>query len=65
MLLERIRKYTESLPWSQMIHKDLQVTCTLGATLYRPGEAVETVIARADAAMYRGKVAGRNCVVLE
>lgn len=65
VLLERIRTYTESLPWSQMIHKDLQVTCTLGATLYRPGEAVQTVIARADAAMYRGKVAGRNCVVLE
>ena len=64
VLLERIRELTESLSWSQLIHEDLQVTCTLGATQYRPGETAETLISRADVAMYQGKVAGRNRVVI-
>ncbi|MCW0038088.1 hypothetical protein OIO03_21575, partial [Acinetobacter baumannii] len=41
------------------------VTCTLGAAQYRTGESVEATIARADAALYRGKAQGRNCTVLE
>jgi diguanylate cyclase (GGDEF)-like protein len=65
MLLERIRQHTESLPWSQMLHPDLQVTCTLGAARYRPGEALQALVSRADAAMYRGKQAGRNRVALD
>ncbi len=65
VLLERIRNHTESLPWSQIIHQDFHVTCTLGVAQYRPGEAVETLISRADAAMYRGKETGRNRVVLD
>ncbi len=44
--------------------QDLRVTCTLGATQYRQGETAEALISRADAAMYRGKAAGRNRVVL-
>ena len=64
VLLERIRECSESLPWSQMIHKDLRVTCTLGATQYRQGETAEALISRADVAMYQGKAAGRDRVVL-
>lgn len=40
----------------------LQVTVTLGVSMHRPGERVEACIARADAALYRGKAAGRNRV---
>lgn len=65
ILLERIRQHTESLPWSQMVHQHLHVTCTLGAARYRPGEALQALVSRADAAMYRGKQAGRNRVVLD
>lgn len=65
VLLERIRKHTESLPWAHMVHPDLHVTCTLGLAQYRPAETVEALISRADAAMYRGKEAGRNRVVLD
>ncbi|EFI62755.1 MULTISPECIES: GGDEF domain-containing protein [Comamonas] len=64
VLLERIRESTEALPWTQLVHKDLRVTCTLGVTQYRQGETAEALISRADAAMYRGKAAGRNRVVL-
>ncbi|PIG09733.1 diguanylate cyclase [Comamonas sp. 26] len=64
VLLERIRERTESLPWSQMLHKELRVTCTLGAAQYRQGETAEALISRADVAMYKGKATGRNRVVL-
>lgn len=64
VLLERIRESTEALPWAHLVHKDLRVTCTLGAVQYRQGETAEALISRADAAMYRGKAAGRNRVVL-
>ncbi len=64
VLLERIRESTEALSWTHLVHKDLRVTCTLGATQYRLGETAEALISRADAAMYRGKAAGRNRVVL-
>jgi len=44
----------------------LQLPCTLslGAAQWRPGERVEELLARADAALYRSKAAGRNCVHL-
>ncbi len=41
-----------------------QVTATVGATLRVRGEGADSVIARADAAMYRGKDNGRDHVVV-
>lgn len=37
-------------------------TLSIGATIANPGESVATVTARADAAMYQAKQAGRNHV---
>ena len=39
------------------------VTLTIGATEFRPGEPVADCVKRADAALYRGKLAGKNRVV--
>ena len=43
----------------------LALTCSIGiASLNPDGEHTDTLIARADAAMYQAKAAGRNCVKL-
>ncbi|BBY22119.1 sensor domain-containing diguanylate cyclase [Mycobacterium stomatepiae] len=42
--------------------KTLRATLSIGATLAFPGESVDTVTARADAAMYKAKLAARNTV---
>ena len=64
-LLERLRLRIAEAPWTQTLGEGARVTCTLGAAQYRAGESVEATIARADAALYRGKAQGRNCTVLE
>ncbi len=43
----------------------LSVTCSIGLAQYDPGESLERFIARADAALYRAKVAGRNRVAAD
>jgi diguanylate cyclase (GGDEF)-like protein len=42
---------------------EVQVTASFGLTMALPGELdVQALIGRADAALYRAKQAGRNCV---
>jgi len=39
-------------------------TCSAGIAEYRPGDTAETLLARADKAMYAAKHGGRNQVAL-
>ena len=41
------------------------VTTSIGVAAYRPGEALDDTLARADACLYAAKEGGRNRVVLE
>lgn len=61
---ERIRKGIEALP---ILHrgKELRTTISVGVADLQPGEAPDTLLARADKALYRAKEAGRNRVEVE
>ncbi|MCZ6454326.1 MAG: diguanylate cyclase [Alphaproteobacteria bacterium] len=41
------------------------MTLSIGVSQYRPADSEDDLIARADAALYAAKHAGRNCVQLE
>ena len=59
--LERIRHKLSELPMSE--HESLRVTMSAGLAVWAPGESMEQVIERADAALYEAKHQGRNQVV--
>ena len=42
-----------------------KVTISIGATLVRPGDTLESLIYRADKLMYKSKAMGRNCVSID
>lgn len=59
-IAEKIRRRAaEPIPLSGTF---LRATLSIGATLAAPGEAVDAITARADAAMYRAKSGQRNTV---
>ena len=60
-LAERVRNSIAREP-VQTPDGSLEVTCSLGAAVARvePREGADTLIARADGALYRAKAAGRN-----
>lgn len=63
-VLERLRACMESTDWADVFADGRGVTATIGATVCQPGEPVEAAVRRADAALYEGKAAGRNRVVM-
>ena len=42
----------------------MSVTLTFGVATHRPGESLDSCIARADTALYHGKERGRNRVMI-
>ncbi|MBE0514134.1 sensor domain-containing diguanylate cyclase [Sulfurimonas sp.] len=57
-LTEKLRKTIESYSFV----KDLTITCSFGIAFYEDKDSTETLIKRADAALYRAKNQGRNRV---
>jgi len=62
--LERVRARIANADWT-IIEQGFQLTLTIGATEYARGEAVESLLRRADMALYLGKETGRNRVILD
>ncbi|WP_331955539.1 GGDEF domain-containing protein [Pengzhenrongella sp.] len=60
---ERTRIAVESTTWEDLIPGG-QITISIGLTLHRADDQVDALLARADAALYAAKDAGRNRVML-
>lgn len=64
-IAERLRLLVEH-SWLELDDKSLlRVTVSLGATRARKGDTLESIIARADACLYKAKNSGRNRWVLD
>jgi diguanylate cyclase len=66
LAVERIRAAVAAHDWSStsVLPADVRVTVSAGVATCVSGESVETLVARADAALYQAKDAGRNCFVM-
>jgi diguanylate cyclase (GGDEF)-like protein len=66
LAVERIRAAVAAHDWSStsMLPAEVRVTVSAGVATCVNGESVEALIARADAALYQAKDAGRNCFVM-
>lgn len=62
-IAQRIRVFIER-SFIMLGDEKLSFTASLGATLARPDDTPETLVARADALMYQAKQAGRNRVTV-
>jgi diguanylate cyclase (GGDEF)-like protein len=61
-VMERVQDELMQRPFA--IHGErMLITFSAGVALHRPGESADEVVARADAAMYRAKLAGKNRVL--
>lgn len=50
---------------NRAFHKNLRITSSFGVTTFFPRDSPGTILERADAALYRAKASGRNCVETE
>lgn len=67
-IAERFREDIENHPFSVLDYDaaPINITCTIGLSIYNPEENINAseLIRRADKALYEGKAAGRNRVIL-
>lgn len=61
---ERIKNLASQTSF-QGLPEDFRVTISMGLTRYAPPESIDTLIARADRALYRAKTNGKNRLVME
>jgi diguanylate cyclase len=60
--LDRLREIIQELDWSA-ISQDMALTMSAGVCVVQNDDSAESVLVRADRALYRAKDAGRNLVI--
>jgi two-component system cell cycle response regulator len=60
---ERLRRDVEKVPFATRGGRSLPVTVSIGLAEWQPGDTADTLMKRADQALYSAKRAGRNRVV--
>ncbi|GGI34327.1 GGDEF domain-containing protein [Bradyrhizobium guangdongense] len=63
LVMDRLRQIISEQHWDS-VSDDLRVTLSAGIAQVRPNDAPEDTLARADAALYKAKDAGRNRVAV-
>jgi two-component system cell cycle response regulator len=63
-IVERFRSQVESSPTKVVGGAELSVTVSGGVARLEPDDTIESLVARADAALYRAKELGRNQLLL-
>jgi diguanylate cyclase (GGDEF)-like protein len=58
---ERLRQAVERHSW-RLIHPNLRISVSIGATVALPGDSITSLLSRADALLYAAKTNGRNRV---
>lgn len=62
-VLERLAERIRMLVENSVLHindKEMRVTISVGATMVRPEDTIDSIVKRADALMYQSKQTGRN-----
>jgi two-component system cell cycle response regulator len=59
---ERYREAIQRMVAFDTVREPISITASFGVAVLERGEGADSVIDRADRAMYAGKTAGRNCV---
>jgi diguanylate cyclase (GGDEF)-like protein len=65
LLAERLRRGVEEHLFETGTPTSLNITLSIGLTLCKTGETLETTLGRADSALYAAKKTGRNRVAVE
>ena len=60
LMAEKLRMLVEQHEWP----KQLNITCSIGVTEYKPNEDISELLKRADDALYQSKASGRNRTTL-